>query len=188
MFVLRRTFALRVISALTMVLLLVACNALRAGTDENSSQSKQNIWWDDGQLVKGAIVSALALQAANPSLRSDPKFTEHMSSVTDLLLLFDSMESKKGLQALAELTSYYLGEHPHEIFSCLLRRKGKVMQPILTGLLASKRNECISKIGEPKLNPQGLEVSVCLSEVEYRKQLADSVAAIGRGTPCIIEQ
>jgi hypothetical protein len=161
---------------------------IAADSAQKAWQSKQMVWWNEAQLVKTAVVSVLALQAANPTLQSAPTFTEHRTSVTDLLLLFDSMRSKGSVETLAELTPYYFGEAPGEMYSCLLLRKGKALVPLISKLLASKRNECIEKFGPPKDRLEGLEVPVCLADETYRSRLRSTLEGIRSGATCTIEQ
>jgi hypothetical protein len=159
-------------------------------TDDSKrgEESKQIIWWHEDELIKSALVSAIALKMDHLELQNEAEFRDHFSDVIDLLLLFDTMESDRALETLASLRSYYFGSHGGETYSCLLQRKGKKIKPILTRMLNSKENECHAKFkGLPVVEASGSKVRVCLSDYIYRIKLKAIIGRIENNEWCTIE-
>lgn len=144
-----------------------------AGKDWRVAQKK---WWHEDEIIEEVIVSYLKILEKYPDLIREAEFD---SNIMDLLLLFDSMGSRKSIKTLCSLSSYYLGEHPHEVYSCLLLRKGRSALPFLEALLKSEENECISKFGSKS--------KTCLDNETYKGELSIIVEQIKRNDSCTIE-
>lgn len=160
--------------------LIATASASDKSEDQNDWRAKQVRWWSDDQLVKDVLVSSVALKGKIPNSESDPAVNDFMWDVGKLILLYDSMSSNKSLETLASLNPYYLGEATGEIYHCVLRRKGKRIEPALTRLLNSNRNECTQKYGTNS--------PYCLRDDLYREKLKSTIEAIKKNTPCVIEQ
>lgn len=94
---------------------------------------------------------------------TDLQFEDLDSDIFDLLYVFDSMSSEKSLKTLASLVFYYIGEHPGETYSCLVRRKGEKIKPYFEELLKSGKDECNEKFGQQK----AIEIKICYGDNEH---------------------
>lgn len=180
---------------LSIVCITLSCSAISIAESsdradqENWQETKQVIWWHDDELIKNAVISAIALRVAHPELSNEVEFRDHYSNVVDLLLLFDAMDSDRSLETLASLSPYYFGAHPGEIYTCLLLRKGKKIKPFLIKLLNSKSNECIARFKDvPVSGTPGAKVYACLSDDLYRTLLKSYLEDIEKNEWCVIEQ
>jgi hypothetical protein len=176
--------------SIVVAIILLGLTHIAIGGDAKTNRwrGQQTIWWNDAQLVTNAIVSVLAVQAANPALQSDRGFSEHRGNVTDLVLVLDNMNDPRKLAEVAGLTPYYLGEAPSQMYYCVLLRKGTALRPVLENRLSSAGNECINRFGSPDAKMEGLHVPMCLSDQQYRRRLQQIVAAIEQDKSCAIEQ
>ena len=82
--------------------------------------------------IAKVIVGIRLLKAEMPasSTQSDV-FREHEQSVMDLMHLLDRQSSRRDIQTLVNLSSYYLGEAPGQTLSCVMIRKGPRIRPII---------------------------------------------------------
>lgn len=152
--------------------------AVQDSTARDDWRSRQVRWWDDDALIEDAIVSAARLQAERKA-QSDRSLVDHSWRVVSLLLLFDSRNSSRSLDALAGVSSYYLGESGNEIYECLLLRKGVQIRARLEKRLTESTTECSRSTGNS---------GVCLSETDFKNRLKRILTEIDKNTPCTIEQ
>jgi len=144
--------------------------------DNNNALAKEDIWWEDGALVKSAIISYLKLEDKSPSIRG----SELSSEIFYLLLLYDSMSSQESLRSLTSLTSYNLGAFPSEIYYCLLVRKGTAIKALLSAVQKTDHNECFEQLGGQSKR--------CLNRAERDKEIAIVFKRIDEKEACKIDR
>lgn len=172
----------------TAIVVYGSTNQVSAKDVDSDWRTKQDIWWNDDEIVKDVLVSTTVVQSTKPQASSNPLEAELFSHAGDLLLLFDSMASPRSARTLASLAPYYLGEAAGEMYSCLVLRKGKSIMPALSQLASSNQNECIEKYGPPETDPKGAKISPCLSDLEYRKRLRFLIQESESNQSCTIER
>jgi hypothetical protein len=90
--------------------------------------------------------------------------------VATFLYAYDSFSSKRDIEDLASLDSYYLGEANGVLYRCLVLRKGMEIMPALKKLASKSSNECIDRFGS--------QSNICVSDKEYRSTLAYYISTI----------
>ena len=165
---------------LTAVALTIAGWGAIASAGGNSSsdwRSKQEIWWNDADLVGHAISAFYRYKGATPELqfsKQNPTW-----EIGSLLLVLDRKSDQKTLDVLAGLTSYYLGESINPVFECVVRRKGAKIDRALAILQKSGHNACSAALGP---NNAG-----CLTPDAHKQRLDFLRGAIKEEQPCYIE-
>jgi hypothetical protein len=126
--------------------------------------------------LKQYIVSVLYMKTQpdfeDQKLKASKPTAEFLDNidVMPFLYAFDSFQSKKDVEDLANLSSYYLGEAAGELYRCLVLRKGEKIKPALKKLAANKSNECIDRFGA--------QAKICLPDKEYRDTLRRYIETI----------
>ena len=151
-------------------------------------RSVQDLWWNDRELVKDAVVSAHKLLHDNLSLQFDPSFNAHLGDIAALLLIFDSDSTEASIRVLATLSSYQLGATENEIYSCLIKRKGPEAGPILQQFMVSPVNDCIDRFGQSASSLDGKAIPICRTDASYREKLKDLIASIAADTKCTLDR
>jgi len=142
------------------------------------------------RLFKEAIVSDLALYVQEPDNIGNQRSDEHSQYVISRLLPFDHMSAPDALTVLAGLNGYYLGLHGEQVYNCLLRRKGKQIEPYLARYVRSPNLECSLELGarfeQPSAALGGL--ALCPSTREQSGSLASIMYEIDLSKPCSDEE
>jgi hypothetical protein len=164
-----------------LVLLCLPMNSISAATEW---RSKQDRFWDNSDSLFGAIV-ALAHARSLLGANSDSGISSELTDGTlGLLYMFDNDNSRKAVEALSRLSSYYLGEAPGEVFSCVVVRKGRRMLASLEAQLAdTKGDDCQTQLGKSN--------SACLAAfgaAKHREAVQTLIRQIKADTPCTIER
>jgi hypothetical protein len=114
-----------------------------------------------------------ARESANPELAADLS-----DGIAALLPLLDD-QSEHSMAVLAVLGTFYLGEYPGEIHSCLVQRRGESIVPFLDpAWVRNSGHDCQSLLGKSS--------STCLTDSDRR--LAVLATRARSGEECIIEQ
>ncbi len=152
--------------------------ANRAMTQPPSGwRADQEVWWTTPDLVKNAIVAYLRFLDENPDAERAPS---PYWEIVSLALLLDRREEPEALEALADLTSYYVGESGNELLHCVVLRSGPGVAPFLKERLRSGPNDCQTVLGATSKQ--------CLAERDYRAFLEATLAAINRDESCHVER
>jgi hypothetical protein len=170
----RRVSARGLATAISLV--LAGCAAAPEGA-EDTGVSRSGVWWTDAKLVKSVLINYLGFRAENQSVAANTGFG---TDVIDLVLLFDAWDKPGDLQALASLSSYYLGAHGGETYSCLVVRKGRAILPELEQEMARRPSECSKRYGDKE--------GVCFSNETRISRLRGMIERIESNQTCTVEQ
>ena len=102
------------------------------------------------------------------------------SDVIKLLLLFDAWGDQESLETLASLSSYYLGAHGGETYSCVVVRKGRAILSALENQAALAEGACAARFGDKK--------GVCVPEQSRANKLRTLMGRIKSGESCTVER
>jgi hypothetical protein len=169
--------ALRILCVGLALVVVVGC-VHRASTRQPAGwRAEQEVWWTRSGLVKDAIVSYLRFLDEHPEVdeASSPYW-----EIVSLILLLDGEHDTATLEALADLTSYYIGESGAEVMHCIILRTGSKLTPMLEERLSSGRNDCHAVLGASSTR--------CLAGDDYRAFLEGTLKAIKRDESCYIER
>ena len=146
----------------------------------------QDVWWQDEKLLKDTVVFLLRIRGENAGTAAQT--SEIDWRLLNLLLLYDKRNDLVDINNLATLSGYYLGAAPGEVYSCLVLRKGKKIQPSLKELLKQNKNECPTQLDSTGHKISGKAVLRCLSAEDYERKLTAFINAIEKDQSCNIEQ
>jgi hypothetical protein len=150
------------------------------------------------RLLKGAIVSDLALFVTEQNGRPDKAYPEHSTDLVQRLSLFDRLDSPTALEVFADLSGYYLGTRGVELYDCLSMRKGKALRPYLEQYLGNGNAECAQELGQSFTKPsdalggyalcpsgqqQKAHILALITEIDSGKSCSDSNLALLRASP-----
>ena len=138
------------------------------------------------QRLKRAIVSDFATFVQEQTGHSNSERTDHSNYAVSRLLLFDPMDSPEALGVFASLSGYYLGARAEQTYHCLILRKGKKIEPLLTEQLHGSDLECARELGREFESPSAVldGKALCRSKQDEASFLARVISEVDSGRTC----
>ena len=152
-----------------------ACASPSVADSEDGEDSDH--WWTNSEIVADVIVGYLNIRASNKAVASDAVFG---GDIINLLLLFDAWDDQMSLESLASLSSYYLGAHGGETYSCVVVRQGHAILPALEKQATATTGACGERFGEKK--------GICVPQKSRTSKLRTLIARINAGENCTVER
>lgn len=157
------------------------CANAGGGNHRSANEKPYAVRQETSDLLRYVLLKQVHFEAVHPVTSKDSlELQEYVESGEALIMAFNHLNSEHDLDVLASLGSYYLGEGPHETYTCVVLNKGHRIKPHLRNLLNSKP-VCAVDLAKTQAATLG---RLCLSTEIFRASTKSMVDQIDHGEKC----